>query len=107
MELNKNSTLSIFDEGCIYRIDHFLGKRPVDNMLVFRFANAFAESFWNRHYIESVQITLAENFGVQGRGAFLRRDGNHSRRRPEPSFSSALQSGDGASCPVRRRIPAR
>ena len=62
--------LSIFDEDCVFRIDHFLGKRPVDNMLVFRFANAFAEAFWNRHYIESVQITMSENFGVQGRGAF-------------------------------------
>jgi glucose-6-phosphate 1-dehydrogenase len=69
LELNK-ILLSIFDESCIFRIDHFLGKRPVDNMLVFRFANAFAEAFWNRHYIESVQITLSEDFGVQGRGAF-------------------------------------
>ena len=54
----------------IFRIDHFLGKRPVDNMLVFRFANAFSEAFSMRIYIESVQITLAEDFGVQGRGAF-------------------------------------
>ena len=69
MELNK-ILLSIFDESCIFRIDHFLGKRPVDNMLVFRFANAFSEAFWNRNYIASVQITMAEDFGVQGRGAF-------------------------------------
>jgi glucose-6-phosphate 1-dehydrogenase len=62
--------LSVFDESAIFRIDHYLGKRPVNNLLTFRFANTFVESFWNRNYIESVQITLAEDFGVQGRGAF-------------------------------------
>lgn len=62
--------LSSFDEQNIFRIDHFLGKRPVNNMLVFRFANSFMEPFWNRNYIESIQITMAEAFGVQGRGAF-------------------------------------
>jgi glucose-6-phosphate 1-dehydrogenase len=61
---------SSYKERDIFRIDHYLGKRPVNNMVVFRFANAFMESFWNRNYIESVQITMAEDFGVQGRGAF-------------------------------------
>jgi glucose-6-phosphate 1-dehydrogenase len=61
---------SSFDERDIFRIDHFLGKRPVNNMMVFRFANSFVEPFWNRNYVESVQINMAEDFGVQGRGAF-------------------------------------
>ncbi len=62
--------LGSFKEESIFRIDHYLGKRPVHNIVVFRFANSFMEAFWNRNYIESVQITMAEDFGVQGRGAF-------------------------------------
>src|SRR5207245_4574495 len=57
-------------ESAIFRIDHYLGKRPVHDMVFFRFANGVLESFWNRNHVESVQITMSENFGVQGRGAF-------------------------------------
>ena len=67
--------LGSFDEEAIFRIDHYLGKRPVHHMLFFRFANPFVWSFADREHVESVQITMAEDFGIQGRGAFYDQTG--------------------------------
>ncbi len=64
-----------FDESAIFRIDHYLGKEPVQNLLYFRFANSMLEPIWNRNYVSAIQITLAESFGVEGRGGFYEEAG--------------------------------
>jgi glucose-6-phosphate 1-dehydrogenase len=73
-ELNEKLT-AIFPEDQLFRIDHFLGKEPVQDILYFRFANALFEPVWSREDVDSIQITLAEDFGVEGRGSFYDRVG--------------------------------
>lgn len=68
-ELNR-TLLQFFPESSIFRIDHYLGKEPVQNLMYFRFANSFLEPIWNRNYVQRVQITMCESFGVEGRGRF-------------------------------------
>ena len=73
-ELN-DAVMKSFDESQVYRIDHYLGKDTVRNLLVFRFANGIFEPVWNRKYVDHVQITVAESIGVEGRGGYYEESG--------------------------------
>ena len=82
-ELN-HQVNAVFHENQVFRIDHYLGKETVQNILVFRFGNGIFEPIWNRNYIDHVQITAAETLGVEGARAVLRKGGRAARRGAEP-----------------------
>ena len=99
--------LKVLSEDQIYRIDHFLGKEPVQNIMVLRFANGIFEPLWNRHHVDHVQITAAENFRRRGAGALLRADGRSKGYGAEPSFPAPRDGCDGAAHLLRRRCCTR
>ncbi len=100
-ELN-HRVLSVFKERQVFRIDHYLGKETVQNLLAFRFANGLFEPVWNRNYIDHVQITAAEDLGDRHARRLLRQRRRAARPRPEPHAPAAVLRGDGAAGALRR-----
>ena len=96
--------LKLVDEHQIYRIDHYLGKETVQNILVLRFANGMFEPIWNRNHIDHIQITVDETARRRASRQLLRRDRRVARHGAEPSVPAAVAGRDGAADEVRRRI---
>ena len=94
-ELNAQ-VLRCFEESQVFRIDHYLGKETVQNLMALRFANALFEPVWNRNYIDHVQITAAEDVGIEGRAGYYERRRCAARPGPEPHAAAAGAAGDGA-----------
>ncbi len=97
---------NVFPADCIFRIDHYLGKETVQNLLALRFANQLFEPVWNANYVDHVQITMAEDIGIGGRAGLLRRHRRGPRRHPEPPAPAARAHGDGGAGLLRRPGPA-
>ena len=97
----------VLDEKQIYRIDHYLGKETVQNILVFRFANGIFEPIWNRRYIDHIQITVAETVGVEQRGGYYEKAGHAARHGAQSHLPAHLADGDGAARFIRCRRGSR
>ena len=96
-----------FTEDEVFRIDHYLGKETVQNMLALRFANGIFEPIWNRQFIDHVQITVAESIGIEGARRLLRAGGRDPRHLPEPPAAARRDHGDGAADRLHRRLGAQ
>ena len=102
-----NTTLhTVFPEERIFRIDHYLGKESVEDLLVFRFSNTLLEPIWNRRYVRSVQVTMSETIGVEGRGAFYDGVGAIRDVAAEPHPAGGVAAGDGAAGRPGVALPA-
>ena len=99
--------MRVFDESQVYRIDHYLGKDTVRNLLVFRFGNGIFEPLWNRRYVDHVQITVAEDLGVEGRGAFYEEAGASRDILQNHMLQLLSPGGHGAAHRLRGGRPAR